>query len=176
MPDNRPIIGPDLILERLDAKDELTYQRGDTLDVKASIVLVVVTFLAGQSADLLARGNLTCAGKAAQIVAAISVALAGICVWGQLWPREYEVEAAEKLPRWKQELEEFYKDDPEASAKVLTVLTEGIVERTTERICKNSTINKTRSNLLLCSYVFATLSLAVNLLTLFGVGIIPRPS
>ena len=50
----------DLIIERMDAKDELTFQGGDTLDVKASIVLVVLTFLAGQSADLLTKGNLNC--------------------------------------------------------------------------------------------------------------------
>lgn len=154
----------------------MTYQRGDPLDVKGSIVLVVVTFLAGQSADLLARGNLTCFGKAAQIVAAVSVALAGIFVWAQLWPREYEVEAAEKLPQWKTELEEFYEDDPDASAKVSAVLAAGIAERTTERIYANDAINKMRSNLLLWSYIFATLSLGINLLTLFGFGLIRRPS
>lgn len=174
MPDNN--VESDLIIDRLNAKDELTYQRGDTLDVKASIVLVVVTFLAGQSADLLARGNLTASGKTAQIVAAVSVALAGIFVWAQLWPRGYEVEAAEKLPQWKAELEEFYEGDPDGSAKVLAVLTAGIVERTTERIYANDTINKTRSNWLLWSYIFATLSLGINLLTLFGFGLIQRPS
>jgi hypothetical protein len=166
----------DLIIERLNAKDELTYQRGDTLDVKASIVLVVITFLAGQSADLLAKGNLTSLGKAAQIAAAVSVALAGIFVWGQLWPREYAVEAAEKLPQWKAELQEFYEDVPGASAKVSDVLTAGIIERTTERIYANDAINKRRSNLLLGSYIFATLSLGINLLTLFGFGLIQRPS
>jgi hypothetical protein len=174
MPDDNVESG--LIIERLNAKDELTYQRGDTLDVKASIVLVVVTFLAGQSADLLARGNLTSFGKVAQMVAAVSVALAGIFVWAQLWPRGYEVEAAEKLPQWKAELEEFYEDDPDASAKVSSVLTAGIVERATERIYANDAINKTRSDLLLGSYIFATLSLGINLLTLFGFGLIQRPS
>jgi hypothetical protein len=174
MPDDK--VESDLIIERLNAKDELTYQRGDTLDVKGSIVLVVVTFLAGQSADLLAKGNLSSIGKAAQIVAAISVAFAGILVWAELWPRGYEVEAAEKLPEWKAELEQFYEDDPDASAKVSAVLIAGIAERTTERIYANDAINKTRSNLLLGSYIFATLSLGINLLTLFGFGLIQRPS
>jgi hypothetical protein len=174
MPDDD--VGSNLIIDRVSAKDELTYQRGDTLDVKASIVLVVVTFLAGQSADLLAKGNLTSLGKDAQIVAAISVALAGIFVWGQLWPREYEVEAAEKLPQWKTELEEFYEGVPDASAKVSALLTAGIIERATERIYANDAINKKRSNLLLWSYIFATLSLAINLLTLFGLGLIQHPS
>jgi hypothetical protein len=174
MPDDNVESG--LIVERLNAKDELTYQRGDTLDVKASIVLVVVTFLAGQSADLLAKGNLTSFGKTAQIVAATSVALAGIFVWGQLWPREYEVEAAEKLPMWKAELEDFYEGVPDARAKVSALLTAGIIERTTERIYANDAINKRRSKLLLGSYIFATLSLGINLLTLFGFGLIQRPS
>ena len=97
MPDGITDEGTALIVERLNAKDELTYQRGDTLDVKASIVLVVVTFLAGESAELLAKGNLTPAGKVTQIIAAAFLALAGILVWSQLWPREYEVEAAENL-------------------------------------------------------------------------------
>src|SRR5579863_10314787 len=157
MPDNK--VESDLIIERLSAKDELTYQRGDTLDVKASIVLVVVTFLAGQSADLLAKGNLTPYGKIAQIVAAISIALAGILVWGQLWPREYEVEAAEKFPQWKEDLEEFYSQDSDTSVTVSTLLIEGIIARTTERIYAKSAINKRRSNLLLWSYIFASLSL-----------------
>ena len=174
MPDAK--VESDLIIERLNAKDELTYQRGDTLDVKGSIVLVVVTFLAGESADLLARGNITSFGKSAQVVAAVSVALAGVFVWAQLWPRGYEVEAAEKLPQWKAELEQFYEDDPDASGKVSAVLAAGIVERATERIYANDAINKMRSNLLLGSYIFATLSLGINLLTLFGFGLIQRPS
>jgi len=165
-----------LIIERLNAKDELTYQRGDALDVKVSIVLLVVTFLAGQSIDLFAKGNLTCLGKAAQIVAAVSLALAGILVWGQLWPREYEVEAAEKLPEWRAQLEEFYRGDPDASAKVLTVLTKGIMDRTTERIHANDAMNRARSSLLFWSVVLTTLSLGINLLTLFGSGLIRHPS
>jgi hypothetical protein len=176
MPDDQNSVGLKLIIKRLSAKDELTYQRGDTLDVKASIVLVVVTFLAGQSADLLTRGHLTCLGRTAQIVAAISVALAGVLVWGQLWPREYEVEAAEKLPRWKADLDGFYGDDPDASAKVSTLVSTGIMERTIERINANGAINERRSNLLLWSYILATLSLAINLLTLFGFGITQHPS
>ncbi len=176
MPDGAGDEGTALLVERLNAKDELTYQRGDTLDVKASIVLVVVTFLAGESAELLAKGDLTCLGKVTQIIAATSLALAGILVWGQLWPREYEVEAAEKLPEWRAELEDFYQDDPDASAKVLTLLTKGIIDRTTERIYANDAINRARSSLLLWSYVFTTLSLGINLLTLFGFGLIRHPS
>jgi hypothetical protein len=175
MPDDADNLDP-LILERLSAKDELTYQRGDTLDLKASIVLVVVTFLAGQSADLLAKGNLTPFGKVAQIVAAISVSLAGILVWGQLWPREYEVEAAEKFPQWKDDLEEFYSQDADASAVISTLLVQGIIARTTERIYANSAINKRRSNLLLSSYIFASLSLGINLATMFGFGLTQHPS
>jgi hypothetical protein len=176
MPDGVSDDGTALIVERLNAKDELTYQRGDTLDVKASIVLVVVTFLAGESAELLGKGNLTCLGKVTQIIAAISLALAGILVWGQLWPREYEVEAAEKLPKWRAELEEFYQDDPDASVKVLALLTKGIVDRAAERIYANDAINRRRSTLLLWSYVFTTLALRINLLTLFGFGLIRHPS
>ena len=173
---DRADVGYDLIVERLNAKDELTYQRGDTLDVKASIVLVVVTFLAGQSADILAKGNLTHLGKVVQIVSAVSIALAGILVWGQLWPREYEVEAAEKLPQWKQDLEAFYSQDSNASATVAALLVEGIIARTIERIYVNSAINKRRSNLLLWSYIFASLSLGTNLMTTFGFDLIRHPS
>lgn len=159
MPDGRRGDGIDLVIERLNSKDELTLQRGDTLDVKASIVLVVVTFLAGQSAELLSKGSLTCPGKATQIVAAISLGLAGILIWCQLWPREYEIEAAEKLSEWRAELEDFYQGDPDASAKVLELLRKGIIDRTTERIYANGAINRTRSTLLLWSYVLTTLSL-----------------
>ncbi|MFZ0285644.1 MAG: hypothetical protein WAL32_10470 [Terriglobales bacterium] len=36
MPDGPANVGLYLIIERLNAKDELTYQRGDTLDVKVA--------------------------------------------------------------------------------------------------------------------------------------------
>jgi hypothetical protein len=176
MPDGASDEGTALIIERLNAKDELTYQFGDTLDVKVSIVLVVVTFLAGQSIDLLAKGNLTCLGKVTQIIAAISLALAGILVWGGLGQGTYEVEAAEKLPEWRAELEEFYRGDPDASAKVLASLRKGIIDRTMERISANNARNKSRSSLLFWSYIFTTLSLGINLLTLFGFGLSQHPS
>jgi len=136
----------------------------------------VVTFLAGQSIDLLAKGNLNYLGKVTQIIAAISLAVAGILVWGGLWQRTYEVEAAEKLPEWRAELEEFYRGDPGASAKVLALLRKGIIDRTMERIFANNAKNRTRSSLLFWSYVFTTLSLGINLLSLFGFGLIRHPS
>jgi hypothetical protein len=102
--------------------------------------------------------------------------LAGLLLWCQLWPREYEVDAAEKLPHWKADLEDFYRDDTDGPAKVLDVLTQGIIDRTTERIDANGAKNRIRSQLLLWSYVFTTLSLAINLLTLFGLGLSRHPS
>jgi hypothetical protein len=166
----------DLIIERLSAKDELTFQRGDTLDVKASIVLVVVTFLAAQSVDLLSKGNLTSLERFGQVVAIVSLALAGIVVWLQLWPREYEIEAAEKLFQWRAELCKFFEGEPDAGSKVSTLFKNGIIERTVERIEVNGAINKTRSSLLVWSYVFTTLSLGINLVTLLGIGFSQRPS
>lgn len=176
MPNGTNDESTDLIIERLRAKDELTFHDGDALDVKASIVLVVVTFLAAQSADLLSKGSLTPLESTAQIIAVMSLALAGISLWFQLWPREYEIEPAEKLFQWRDELRDFFEGEPGADTKVSALLKNGIIERTIERIKTNGEINKARSSFLLWSYVFTTLSLVINLATVLGVGFSRRPS
>jgi hypothetical protein len=56
------------MLEFMKSQDDLEYSLGDTLDVKTSIVLVAITFLAAQSAVLLSKN------------AAASV----YCRWGQI--------------------------------------------------------------------------------------------
>lgn len=43
----------DRILAELSVKDDLSFKLGDTLDVKASIGMVVITFLGTQTAYLL---------------------------------------------------------------------------------------------------------------------------
>lgn len=44
-----------VIIEHLPAQDELEFELGDTLDIKTSIVLVVIVFLAAQSGAFLAQ-------------------------------------------------------------------------------------------------------------------------
>lgn len=45
----------DRLLAELSAKDDLAFKLGDTLDVKASIVMVVIAFLGTQTAYLQGR-------------------------------------------------------------------------------------------------------------------------
>lgn len=79
----------EIIIERLQQKDALLFHLSDTLDVKASIWLVVITFLATQTAGFLSDALLPGALRYAQIGSALSLAAAGALALVVLWPRNY---------------------------------------------------------------------------------------
>ena len=134
-------------VERLYAKDEMELNLGNTLDVKASLVLVLITFLAAQTEDLLSKGELSHPGRVLQMIAAISLGMALLtAVWG-LWIREYAVELPEDLSAWIERLREFYQDELNAELEIERSILGWQIGRTTERIQINGGLNAQRTSL-----------------------------
>jgi hypothetical protein len=153
------------VIRRLDIKDDQLFRLGDVIDVKASIGLVVITFLATQTAEFLKDKSLP-GLHYLHFLAAVSVAVAGLLALIELWPRDYELEGSEGLAEWKDELSAYYKNDPDGAAKAAVAFTEGQVTRTVERIRNNAAINNRKSQFLIWSFRFAGLAFALNVLAL----------
>jgi hypothetical protein len=98
-----------------DAKrlDDLNYQVGDVLDVKASIILVVVTFLGTLSGEFLSITDLPTTIKIIQIVAVVMVSAAGILTLFALWPRQFDIpQKPEEVSEYVNALEAHFKGKP----------------------------------------------------------------
>ncbi len=76
------------LLSELSVKDDLSFKLGDTLDVKASIGMVVITFLGTQTAYLLDKhvSGISHTLQAGSVIALLVATVASIV---ELWPRNY---------------------------------------------------------------------------------------
>lgn len=88
----------DRLLAELNSKDDLAFKLGETLDVKASIGLVVITFLGTQTAYLLDK-HVTGVFHALQDVLVIFLVIATIMSIVELWPRDYIMMLNVYIPR-----------------------------------------------------------------------------
>lgn len=155
----------DLIAKRLDVKDDQVFKLGDVFDVKASIGLIVITFLATQTATFLA----TTGGRVEhglEVAAAVALALAGALAFLELWPRYYAIETTEALDGWIGELQAYYQHDLDADAKVAAQLRAGLIKRVKERITVNAALNARKATYLTWSFTFTGIALGLNLITL----------
>ena len=75
--------------ERTRERDRFELELGDTFDVKASIVLLILTFLGTIAATMLTADRLTAAPKLAQIPVIALVVISGISCVACLWPKDY---------------------------------------------------------------------------------------
>jgi hypothetical protein len=139
------------------------FSLGDVLDAKASIGLVIVTFLAIQTADFL---KVSGPGDELQFWSAVALAVAGALALAELWPRNYQTETPESLTGWLQELRDYYQNDAEAEKRVTAAFTAGLRDRTVERLDANSRLNRRKSTYMTWCYRFTTVAFALNLVTL----------
>lgn len=157
----------DRLLAELSAKDDLAFRLGDTLDVKASIGLVVITFLGTQTAYLLDKHvtGLAHILQAGSVVALVAATIASIV---ELWPRNYvmiepEVNTASRII----ELQDHYSQyGGEVDANVLDQLTENEVAWTLDRIVANQTKNHAKGKWLDWAFKATAVSLILNAITL----------
>jgi hypothetical protein len=90
-----------LILDRLTIREAQLYQQADAIDVKASILLVAVIFLAGQTIGLLHDAHVGFTHYE-QIVAGIFEVIAtGVLAWLLRIQNGYIQEPAEDYPGWR---------------------------------------------------------------------------
>ena len=157
-------------LESASKYDESERSLGDVLDVKASVALVAVTFLAGVSGELVKDTTAsTLWGKAqliVQLAALVFLSIAGALIVLELWPRGYR---SSPTPRedadWIAELEGELSRPAEVLDKVLEVK----LSRAVDRVEENKKINDSKSRLIESSFkllVIAIMLVLGNLLCL----------
>lgn len=157
-----------LIVEHLREQDEHEFALGDTLDLKTSIALVVITFLATQSAEFL-KTALSPFWHGVQRVSVGCIVIAGLLALFELIPRGYRLRMTpDKFLEWIQQTREFYQSegvpDPESSTAERISTVE--IEKLTNRFAVNRAINETKSSLMEWSFYSTMAAVALNLLTL----------
>jgi len=128
--------------------DEMFFQLGDVLDVKASIVLVVISFLGAIAGPILVLRDLPYLIRGIQIVAVFALAGGVLATVGSLWPRTFE--APPDMAEWTDylaELEKYYSTSENRAELVARDFLQCVAERRQERIAKNRTLTKTKAAL-----------------------------
>ena len=139
----------------------------DAYDVKASIWLVVITFLAVQTGDLLSKGLPRCLlyGQWASVVLLVA---AGVSTLVELYPRDYKRYAPTNgvIERWLPKLRERHKGDADAESAVLHKTTSYRLLWFKKMVAENKSLNRKKANLLLFSFWTAAVAAGANLVTL----------
>ena len=101
----------EFIWDRTKERDRYELDLSDSFDVKASFVLLILTFLGTISATILTADHLTALAKLAQIPVIVGVVISGIFCVASLWPKDYLLD---DLPQtytvWAADLEQSESD------------------------------------------------------------------
>ena len=163
-----------IISERLHEQDEREFALGDTFDIKTSIALVIITFLATQSADFL-KTSLSVSFHRVQIASVICIVGAGILTLFELFPRKYRLRMApDKFLQWVDETKKHYGANGEADPVSSTVerIHNVEIETIKDRIASNSAINEKKSRLMEWSFYFVMAAVILNLSTLIATALV----
>ena len=103
----------DHIAEEAKRLDGISYQAGDVLDVKASTVLLAVTFLCTLSGQIVSVPDLRPTIKVIQVVAVAALCLSGLLTICALRPRDFDIPRdPKKLTAYVNALGEISNDKP----------------------------------------------------------------
>jgi hypothetical protein len=154
--------------EYIQQKDAKEFALGDVLDVKTSVFLAVIVFLAAQSdAFFHATPALSPWALRLQYISVSALILAGVFAVLELIPRYYSTETSpEQEEKWVQEGETYYADKPDAANLVSEEILKGRYQRTKERVQENIAVNKRKSWMLTWCFRFTSIAFAANLATL----------
>jgi hypothetical protein len=156
------------LLEEINSKDDLAVRLGDTLDVKASILLAAITLLATQTAYFLDKKT---PGLPHHFLigAAILLGLATIASFAELWPRTYMMPVPESSGVARAaELHDFYSQQENVDAStMLAEFTKNEMGWARSRIATNQEINHDKSKYLECSFYCTAIAMLLNIATLF---------
>jgi hypothetical protein len=156
----------DLRQECIFKRDEIEFALADTLDVKTSVILIVIVFLAEQSRNFL-ESNLSCYAHWMQFTSVTALVLAGIFAVFELCPRDYwQADTPTQWDEWIAKLKVHYAESDNPDSLVLEQAIEGHTEMASERTEKNILTNKRKSVYLRIAFWFTVTSFALNLLTL----------
>ncbi len=159
-----------LIADNLKFQNEIQYELGDTLDIKTSIALVVIIFLAEQSRKFL-ESPMPLHWHNTQIASVVGLIIAGLLAVYELLPRTYKVglEPPEFL-KWANDTKDFY--TKEGSTDSMSKCVERIRARSIEierkRFTDNSAHNAKKSRAVEWMFFLTMGALILNLATLAG--------
>jgi hypothetical protein len=156
------------IYDEMREKDRYALELGDTLDVKASILLAAITLIATQTVYFFEKTgsrfqHVLLIGSAVLIVGAIAAA------FGVLWPRTYQLPVAETsaIDRTK-ELQAFYaQNEGRDSAEMLGELTKDMMGWAEERIGDNMRNNFSKKDFMQWAFYFTGAAIVLNSVVLF---------
>jgi hypothetical protein len=149
-------------LESAQKYDDSERSLGDVMDVKASVALVAVTFLAGVSAQLITMPGLSPLRSEiqlpVQLIALLLLSVAGSLIIAELWPSDYKTLSTPKADAdWIERLNTA----GDNSATVLDTVLKYKLSSATERVEHNKKINDRKSVLL--AWAFKLLAVALTL-------------
>jgi len=143
---------------------------GDTFDVKASIVLLILTFLGTISATMLTVDSITRIAKLAQIPVIASIVISGVFCVACLWPKDYLLDdLPETYANWLAGLAESESDRLES-------ITHLSLELANRRITHNHALNKTKTWCLNGAFWSMSVALFVELGAIAHIAFAIRPS
>jgi|ERR1700733_11083579 len=156
------------LLAELTTKDDLAFQLGDTLDVKGSIVMVVITFLGTQTAYLLDK-HVYGPSHVIQAVSVLCLVAATVFSILELWPRTYvmiepESNVAKRIPELIAHYSQF--NDGALEPNVLNQLTLEQIGWAKSRISSNKAINALKSGWLEKAFYATAIAFCLNAVTL----------
>jgi hypothetical protein len=150
----------DTLWEDANALDDAVVKLGDALDVKASIVLVLATFLGAVSGPILILHDLAAWVKFAQATAVAALGCAVVACLIALWPAEFILPpTVEAWEAFITEAADEQKDNPNGLDAVLLDLYRSRLRKAKERIGINRrfTDRKSKYN----SYAFYAVAIAI---------------
>jgi hypothetical protein len=155
------------LLAELNTKDDLVFKLGDTLDVKLSIVLVVITVVGAQTAYFFTK-PVVGIQHTLQVCSVVFLVLATIAAIAGLWPRHYWMIEPEGLVENRiKELEAYYKENGEEVERHLPQQLElDQIGWAKTRIADNRSINNRKAWRLDAAFYATSCAIACNILTL----------
>jgi hypothetical protein len=156
-----------LIASSLD-RDSHELALSDTLDVKAGLLLVALTFLGTQVTDIFA-GQLRGFENYLEGISISALVIGGVLAIVQLWPRDYKVPPApRKYSTWLAEVQNYFSGSHQADREALQYISETQLHQVIERIEENTRLNRQKWQLMEFCFICVAISFAANLLTIIA--------
>jgi len=160
------------ISEYLKSQYDFEFGLSNILDIKTSIILALIIFLAAQSAELSRAASMPLHWRVFQYISAFFLTVAVSSAIYELWPRHYDVKAkSAEFLEWVQTRKEHYEErqesDPEV--KIAEDIFQKEIERAT-RLTKQSAINKRKVRALNATFYSTVIALVLNLATLVALA------
>jgi hypothetical protein len=153
-------------------QDDSEFGLGNALDIKTSIVLIVITFLATQSAELL-KVSRSGFWHIFPIASAVCLCCAAVFSVAELIPKNYSLRMApDEFFRWAAERRDSHRKsfEPDPDLSAAREIRDIQVKRLIERYEINSAINNRKSRWLKLSFYFTASALALNLISVLRIA------